>query len=135
MSSAHAPGLTFALVLLLAGCAAGPTGQPVSAADRNLLTAETMIAAGHTDALRAVQSLRPQWLRIRGPTSFSQPEVPIKVYLDDSLMGGPEQLQRITVSSISSIRFLDGNDAQQRWGFDHSNGAILVESRVRSGAR
>ena len=137
MSSRHALGPTPALVLLLAACAAGPTGQPVSVVDRNLITAEEMRAAGYTDAFRAVQSLRPQWLRIRGPTSFSQPEVVIKVYLDGSLMGGPEQLQQITISSISSIRFLDANEATQRWGFDHVNGAILVSTRgdgsIRSG--
>jgi hypothetical protein len=135
MSSPHALGPTTALVLLLAGCAAGPARQPVSVTDRNLLTADEMSAAGYTDAYRAVQSLRPQWLRIRGPTSFSQPEVTIKVYLDESLMGGPEQLERITINSISSIRFLDANEATQRWGFDHVNGAILVLTRIRSGTQ
>ena len=134
MRSPHALGPT-ALVLLLTACAAGPARQPGSVVDRNLLTAEEITAAGYTDALRAVQSLRPQWLRIRGPTSFSQPEVVIKVYLDDSLMGGPEHLERITISSISSIRFLDANEATQRWGFDHVNGAILVLTRIRSGTR
>jgi hypothetical protein len=129
MSNPHALRLIPALLLLLAGCASGPPRQPVSVADRNLLMAEEMRAAGYTDAFRAVQSMRPHWLRIRGPTSFSQPEVVIKVYLDGSLMGGPEQLQRITISSISSIRFLDANEATQRWGFDHVNGAILVSTR------
>jgi hypothetical protein len=128
MSSQHALGPTAAFVLLLAGCAAGPARQPASVTDRNLLTAEEMRAAGHTDAFRAVQSMRPQWLRIRGPTSLTQPEVIIKVYLDGSLMGGTEQLQRITISSISSIRFLDANEATQRYGFDHVNGAILVST-------
>jgi hypothetical protein len=129
MSCPHALGPTAALVLLLAGCAAGPAGQPVSVVDRNLLTAEDMRAAGYTDAFRAVQSLRPQWLRTRGPTSLTQPEVTIKVYLDGSRMGGPEQLERITISSISWIRFLDANEATQRWGLDHVNGAIFVSTR------
>lgn len=139
MSSPHARCLAPALVLLLAACAAGPAPQPVNVVDRNLITAEEMRAAGYTDAFRAVQSLRPQWLRTRGPTSFSGPEVIIKVYLDGSLMGGPEQLRQITISSISSIRFLDANEATQRWGLDHVNGAILVSTRgdgsVRGGTQ
>ncbi|MGH7447657.1 MAG: hypothetical protein ACRELT_08855 [Longimicrobiales bacterium] len=138
MSSPYARCLAPALVFLLAACAAGPAERRVSTADRNLITAEEMRAAGYTDAFRAVQSLRPQWLQIRGPTSFSRPEV-IKVYLDGSLMGGPEQLRQIATSSISSIRFLDANEATQRWGLDHGNGAILVSTRGdgsrRSGTR
>jgi len=53
----------------------------------------------------------------------------IKVYLDGSLMGGPEQLRQIQVRSISSIRFLDGLEATNRWGLDHGLGAIVVSTR------
>jgi hypothetical protein len=75
-----------------------------------------------------VQSLRPRWLRISSPTTLTGRET-IKVYLDGSLLGGPEQLQQITTSSISSIRFLDANEATQRWGLDHGQGAIVVSTR------
>jgi len=83
------------------------------------------------DAFTAVQSLRPQWLRLRGSTSLRRET--IKVYLDDALMGGPEQLRYITTSSISSIRFLDANEATQRWGLDHGQGAIVVSTRGQGG--
>lgn len=51
------------------------------------------------------------------------------MYLDDSLLGGPDYLKQIAVSSISSIRFVDGLDASNRWGLDHGMGAIVVLTR------
>ena len=90
-----------------------------------------MQAAGYTDALTTVQSLRPQWLHHRGATSINLPET-VKVYLDDSLLGGPEQLRQITIRSISSMRYFDGLQASQRWGLDHGMGAIVVSTRRES---
>jgi len=96
--------------------------------DYKLITEEEIQASGYTDAFRVVQSLRPQWLRSRGVTSISQRET-IKVYLDGSLLGAPDQLQQITATSISSIRFYDAVEATQRWGLDHGQGAIVVSTR------
>ncbi len=87
-----------------------------------------MQAAGYADAFTTVQSLRPQWLRQRGVSSITQRET-VKVYLDGSLLGGPEFLRQITVRSISTIRYLDGLEATQRWGLDHGLGAIVVSTR------
>jgi hypothetical protein len=132
MSGPYARSLAPALLLLLAACAAGPGQRRSTAVDHKLITAEEMRAAGFTDAFRAVQSLRPQWLRVRGPTTLRGRET-IKVYLDGLLLGGPEQLQQITASSISSIRFLDAIEATQRWGLDHGQGAIVVSTRPGPG--
>jgi hypothetical protein len=129
MSSPYLRGLAPSFLLVLAACAAVPSQRGTSAADRNVITAEEMRAVGLPDAFRVVQSLRPQWLRPRGSTSLGR-ETTIKVYLDGSLLGGPDQLQQIAASSISSIRFLDGNEATQRWGLDHGQGAIVVSTRV-----
>jgi hypothetical protein len=128
MSNLPARGLAPALLLLLAACAVAPGQRRSRTVDHTLITAEEMQGAGYTDAFRVVQSLRPQWLRTRGATSFAQRET-IKVYLDGSLLGGPEQLQQITTTSISSIRFLDAHEATQRWGLDHGQGAIVVSTR------
>jgi hypothetical protein len=54
-----------------------------------------------------VKSLRPLWLNQRGTTSLSR-NLPVKVYLDGSLLGGPDALAQITCASISAMRFMDG---------------------------
>lgn len=119
--------LSPALVLVFGACAvAGRSGG--GAQSRNLLTADEMRASGFTDAYRAVEALRPQWLRLRGATTVTGRES-VKVYIDDLLLGGPEQLQQIPTASISHIRYLDGTEASQRWGLNHGQGAIVVMTR------
>jgi hypothetical protein len=93
-----------------------------------MITLDEMRTAGYQDVLTTVQSLRPNWLNSRGESSITQQES-IKVYLDGSLLGGPEYLSQITTRSISTIRFLDGLEATQRWGLDHGLGAIVVSPR------
>jgi hypothetical protein len=53
----------------------------------------------------------------------------VKVYLDGSLLGGTESLRQITTRSISTIRYLNGLEASERWGLDHDLGAIVVTTR------
>jgi hypothetical protein len=117
-----------ALALILAGCGAGSGTRAEDRQNQRLITAAEMEAAGYSDAFSVVQALRPQWLWTRGITTISQHES-IKVYLDGSLMGGPDHLRQIPVRSISSIRFLDGLEATNRWGLDHGLGAIVVSTR------
>ena len=89
-----------------------------------------MLKAGYPDAFMTVQSLRPNWLRAHGAVSLSMRTTgSIKVYLDGSLLGGPETLRSITMRSLSSIRYLDGLQASERWGLDHSMGAIVLVTR------
>jgi len=127
------PGsLAPASLLLLVACAVVPGQGRTGTADRTVISAEEMRGVGFQDAFRVVQALRPQWLRLRGSTSLRRET--IKVYLDDALLGGPEQLQYIPTSSISSIRFLDANEATQRWGLDHGQGAIVVSTRDDPGS-
>lgn len=116
-----------ALLLIVAACGARSVA-PGTRPDRNLISEEEMKAAGYHDALSTIQLLRPQWLNRRGPSTINLKES-VKVYLDGSLLGGPEHLQRITVSSISTMRYLDAIEATQRWGLDHGLGAILVITR------
>ena len=115
------------VAIVLGGCGgAGARGE--AGQNQRLITAEEMEAAGYTDAFSVVQALRPQWLWTRGATTFTQQES-IKVYLDGSLMGGPDYLRQIPVRSISAIRWLDGLEATNRWGLDHGLGAIVLSTR------
>jgi hypothetical protein len=114
------------LALACGGTTSSSSSQPRG--DRSLLTIEEINRTGSQDAYTAVQSLRPTWLTKRGTSSVNLTET-IKVYLDGSLMGGPDYLRQIPTNSISSIRHLDGLEATQRYGLDHGVGAILVFTR------
>ena len=121
-------GLACAL-LIVGACAPRAAPSPsASSSQRDLLSQEEMLQAGYPDAFATVQSLRPQWLQRRGPTSLRGTES-IKVYLDGTLLGGPDQLRQIMTRSIATIRWLDGLAASERWGLDHGAGAIVVSTR------
>lgn len=115
------------LPLLAVACSSSPR-QRSSARQTQVITMAEIDAVRYSTAFEVVEALRPQWLRTRGRTSFRAHES-VKVYLDDSLLGDPEQLRSITTRSISSIRFMDGTEATTRWGLDHGHGAIIVSTR------
>jgi hypothetical protein len=126
------PGLRksvgFLLVLLLTACASQPAGERAERGGRAVLNATEMLATGYTDLYQVIQSLRPEWLRAQGATSFRGQEQ-IQVYLDGNQMGGVEALRQIATRSISSVQFLTGLEATQRWGLNHGMGAIVVSTR------
>jgi hypothetical protein len=88
-------------------------------------------AAGVTNALEAVQRLRPAMLRSRaGGASQSNPQgEPIAVYLDGVKVGGPEQLVSVTALAVKEIRFINAADATTRFGTGHPSGAIMVTTK------
>ena len=123
-----ARALWFAVLpVVLVACSSNPR-QRASGRQQHLITTDEINAVRYSTAFEVVEALRPQWLRTRGRTSFRASES-VKVYLDDSLLGTPEQLRQITARSISSIRFMDGTEATTRWGLDHGHGAIVVSTR------
>ncbi|HEV2147686.1 MAG TPA: hypothetical protein VGR37_09820 [Longimicrobiaceae bacterium] len=95
--------------------------------DRSKLTQEEISRAAQTDAYTIVQALRPNWLRVRGASSVNRP-VYVRAYQDGAPLGGAESLRRIPRDAIREIQFLDGTVATQRFGTDHSAGAILVHT-------
>ena len=117
----------FLMVFALA-CSSGKVGRR-PAPDLTTITTAELQATTFQNAFDIVQALRPNWLRLHGATSFNRNEF-VRVYLDDSLLGNPEQLRSISVRSIASMRYLDGVAATQRWGLDHGQGAIVVSTRA-----
>lgn len=122
------------LLLVLSACASSGTGAS-GRSSSTVLTQEEMARAGHNDAFSAVQSMRPQWLRVRGASSMSGGGEAVQVYLDGSRLGGVDHLRSLTVTSISTISHLDGLEATQRYGLGHGAGAILVSTRGRNPQR
>jgi hypothetical protein len=123
--------LVVLLCVLVAGCSARSGNGGTERRPANVITTAELDASGHGDAFSLVQSLRPQWLRVRGPSSLNLREI-VRVYLDGSMLGGPDHLRQISTHSIATLRYLDGLEATQRWGLDHGAGAIVVSTRGRT---
>ncbi|MEP6493468.1 MAG: hypothetical protein ABJF01_12365 [bacterium] len=121
--------LAGALIALGSACAhpTSTTERP----DRNVITQEQMAGSKYLTVYDAVQALRSNWLSTRGPDSFANP-TQVRVYLDNTLLGGVETLKTITVSTISFIKHFDGISATARWGLDHGAGVIFVSTRPAS---
>jgi hypothetical protein len=126
--------VVLAVVLTGGACSSAPPPRRNSVTQQRLITAQEIGAIQYSSAFEVVEALRPQWLRLRGRTSVNMREY-VKVYLDDSLLGDPEQLRNVMARSIGSIRFLDANEASARWGLDHGQGAIVVSTRRDSTTR
>lgn len=119
-------------VLLLAASACASrsgleTGPQTGSRDPNRITVQELAELSTGNAYEAVRLLRPNWLRARGQTSITIPEV--VVYIDNIRMGGPENLNRVNSTSVATMEYIDALTAQQRFGLDHTNGAILVDTR------
>lgn len=110
------------------GCTGHNSGERGERGGRSVISAAQMQATGHADMYQVIQSLRPEWLRQQGATSFRGQEE-VLVYLDGNRMGGVESLRQIVTRSVSTAQFLSGLEATQRWGLNHGMGAIVVSTR------
>jgi hypothetical protein len=134
-----------ALVVLLAGCAPAATGSGADRGDRNVITRTEIEASPATTAFDLIQSRRPTWFRGRGSQSFREQgqlagqemrgastvipgELTIVTYFDNAKLGDINELRKVPLTNVRSIRFLDAAAATQRWGGGHSHGAILLST-------
>jgi len=126
-----------AVFLLLLACArSAPTGGPAvpeglppgARADRTTLTQVQIGDHRFTTMYDAVEALRSNWLKSRGPDSFSSSSK-VRVYLDNVSLGDVETLRTIAVATVVYVRFFDGISATARWGLDHGSGVIYVSTR------
>jgi hypothetical protein len=123
------------MVVLVAGCAStsAATGQK----NQNVITSEEI--AGQSSAATAydvIQRLRPNFLRTRGAvhgspsgTTNNLEQVDLVVYLNETRLGGTDELRQIPTTEIREIRYYSASDATTKWGTGHSAGAIQVFSR------
>lgn len=115
------------LLLILAACSTGRNTRDGRRGNIDVITQATIIEHGFVNAYDAVQALHSNWLRTRGPDSFSTPST-IVVYYDSNRLGGVETLRQITPGMIAYIQWFNGIDATRRWGLDHGAGVIFVSS-------
>ncbi len=107
--------------LLLAGCAFnGAERKPVKA--RNFISQEEIktLTAART-ARDAVEMARPIWLRGKG--------IDASVYMNGILMGGPEQLENVSIQAVKELRFLSPVEATTMYGTNNMGGVIEIKSR------
>jgi len=135
MSAVGIGVLCVAQVSLLSACAArSKDPSPVASTSRDLITESELAEVDAINAYTAVQQLRPQWLRSRGPASFTEPTGTLpSVYADNMRLGGLAALQTISVSEIAEIRYISSRDATTRWGTGVIGGVIeIVRKRKKT---
>ncbi len=118
-----------ALALVIASCSSAGTGSATSRFS-NVVTTEELADVDYMNGLQALRRLRPNWLRVRGQATFSrQASAGIRLYVDGRRRNDIFELESIRTSDIREMRFLSGREATTRYGTDHGDGAILVETR------
>ena len=119
------------VVLLAAACASSSGPTRASARPNPEVIAEAELAEyANTPVRQTIQRLRPQFLRSRGASSINRMSVDvIAVYLGSSRMGGPEVLDQVRTGDVREIRYLSPSDATQRFGLNHTAGAIVLVPR------
>jgi hypothetical protein len=118
-----------ALALVMASCSSAGTGSAASRTS-NVVTAEELVEVDYLSALEAVRRLRPNWLRVRGQATFNrQASAGIRLYVDGRRRRDIFELENIPAADIRGMRFLTSREATTRYGTDHGDGAILVETK------
>lgn len=125
--------LALAASSMTSGCASQSTaaGEAASAARiqrrATVISEQELTASDATNLSEAISQLRPRFLQRRGETSVGNPDGSgTVVYLDDTRIGGIEELRAIHPSDVREVRYLDGPQASARYGMNHGGGAIMV---------
>jgi hypothetical protein len=116
------------LLMLVHACSSTPAPERAERGGRAVITGAEIRNAHHPDAFGVVQALRPEWLSMASANPAREGDQ-IQVYVDGNRMGGIEQLRQIVTRTVTSMQFLTGLEATQRWGFNHGAGAIVVSTR------
>jgi hypothetical protein len=95
----------------------------------DVITREEISARAWSSAHDLVSTLRPQWVRVRGPDSLNGVGTPVQAYLDGVRLSGIIALAEISTAGVIAVEFVDGVEAAARWGLNHSQGAIVVRTR------
>jgi hypothetical protein len=81
-------------------------------------------------AYEAVHRHRPQWLRTRSSPTPTNPNIsPAMVYLDGVRLGDVFELRQIGAQVVERMEYLTPSEATNRFGTNHTGGAILVTTR------
>jgi hypothetical protein len=79
------------------------------------------------DALKAIRYLRPAFFRPTAPQSFSNTDAgQVHYSMDYGPLRPISELVTLTTAMLVEIRYLDANDAQNRFGLNANGGPVIV---------
>lgn len=127
------------VVLLVAGAACGQSTSSTSTAatpattrvrkNPDVISQEELrdpTIAG-VDAMTAIRQLRPAFFRNRGPQSFTNATAgQVQVSQDYGPLQPVNQLATVDTRSLVEVRYLNANDAQNRFGINANGGPVIV---------
>jgi hypothetical protein len=92
-----------------------------------ILTADELDGVYQYNALQAVELLRPNWLRSRGPVTIESSQTQgVRLYVDGNPRGFAADLAGILASEVWEMRYLDSREATTRYGTGYPDGVIVV---------
>lgn len=116
-----------ALVVAFAGCAS--SGSAGGGGGRAVLTRAQLLETNEPDLYRAVERLRPQWLRPRGQGSPSGATV-VTLFLDGSPRGSVAEMRGMLVDNVDEVTYYSASEAAFQFGtIAGSGGSVAVRSR------
>ena len=79
------------------------------------------------DAMTAIRQLRPAFFRTRGPMSFQNATAgQVQVSQDYGPLQSLNALSQVDTRSLVEVRYLNANDAQNRFGINANGGPVIV---------
>jgi hypothetical protein len=117
-------------LIALAGsiaCASSSTGIARQPTDRNIIYQAELESVGSTNLYELIEKVRPNFLRSRGPTSFSTAgeEYPT-VYVDGRPYGDIASLKSLVTSQVSEVHYYNSSAAAAKFGTINAPGVIDV---------
>jgi len=114
---------------ILIACASTSPGEA------NVITAPELSRSTARTAYDAIQQIRPEMLRTRDPGTvlYFKARQPL-VAVDNTLVGGVEVLQAMSLDKVARIEYVSGWKAAKRYGQTFGNGVMLIETRPGSEA-
>lgn len=122
--------LLSAIFLIVTGGCSSATNTKASGPSSNRITAVEILAArsqGVSNLEELITRARPRWLQTDRIQSFNTPKG-VLVYDGNSMLGGPEVLENITLDQIREIRWYNSAEAGTLPGAggQHVEGAIVI---------
>jgi hypothetical protein len=113
------------------GCATSGATSSAPRGSSDVITQAELARVEAVTLRQAIERLRPNFLRSRGPSSITdQTAGAIIVYLDETRMGGLDALENIPVTEVREVRKLNASEATQRYGTGHAGGVIVVRRKT-----
>ena len=79
------------------------------------------------DAMTAIRQLRPAFFRTRGPQSFTNASAgQVQISQDYGPLQTVNSLVQVDTRSLVEVRYLNANDAQNRFGINANGGPVIV---------